>query len=244
MQHGRFSSVFWGILIVALGIILMMNNFGVTDVDLGYLISVFWPLILVFWGVRLLLFDNKSGKSKGNLILGIIVLLLGFSILGQNTDFYSLDLSLLWKILWPLLLIIIGINIFRASIKPGTEGSSWAVMSGSSRKNPGWQLKNESFVAVMGGIELDLTTASIPDEEIVLDMTAIMGGIEVKAPEGLNITCKSSALLGGVTFFKDQCGGIVNNREFQHPGSGEGYEGKKITITCRAVMGGIEIKGS
>ncbi|HHV62612.1 MAG TPA: cell wall-active antibiotics response protein [Firmicutes bacterium] len=32
----------------------------------------------------------------------------------------------------------------------------------------------------MGGLDLDLTMADIPEKETVLDLTAIMGGVEVK----------------------------------------------------------------
>jgi len=92
----------------------------------------------------------------------------------------------------------------------------------------------------MGGIEIDLTAAEIKEGETVLDLTAIMGGIEVKIPKGLPIIYEGSAVLGGVTFNNQEDGGIIGGRKIEHNIS-EGTE-KIVRLQARAIMGGVEIK--
>ena len=44
---------------------------------------------------------------------------------------------------------------------------------------------------------MDLTAAEIPDGETLLDLTAIMGGIDVKIPPDLAVVYEGTAILGG-----------------------------------------------
>ncbi|MEW6661944.1 MAG: LiaF transmembrane domain-containing protein [Bacillota bacterium] len=41
-----------GLLIIAFGTVLLLNNLGLTSIDAGSLISRFWPLILIYWGLN------------------------------------------------------------------------------------------------------------------------------------------------------------------------------------------------
>ncbi|MDD4331909.1 MAG: LiaF-related protein [Methanosarcinaceae archaeon] len=79
----------------------------------------------------------------------------------------------------------------------GSKSSSFAILRGLESRKKGWQLEDKSYLALMGGIDLDLTVADIPDREIYLDLTAIMGGVDIKVPEDLNVLCYGSAFLGG-----------------------------------------------
>jgi predicted membrane protein len=237
MGSSRATSYVWAVIVILIGIVLLLNNLGVTAIDLGVLISTYWPVLLLIWGINILAHSQRR-RNTGSIIAGFIILVLGLAFLGRNLGYFSFDFSVLWGLFWPLFLIIAGINIFRAHTR--TEGTSWAIMSGIERKNRGWKLDNKSYVAIMGGIDLDLTQAEIPDKEIILDFTAIMGGIDVKAPEDIPIICKGTAILGGISFFNDEGGGIFANREFEF--EGDSTSKKRIIIYCRTLMGGIDIK--
>ena len=81
MNHRKNNSgVFWGFILVIIGILFLLDNFYI--LDFGYFISTFWPLILIAIGIKMLVerrrdrpagFDNpenmapagKDANSKG-----------------------------------------------------------------------------------------------------------------------------------------------------------------------------------
>ena len=238
--------VLFGLLLIVLGVIWLLNNLAIAQINLGELISTYWPVLLITWGIDILGRMLRDGREKergkpglsGGSVTGLVLLILGSVILGRNLGFYELDLSLFWKAFWPVILILIGWSLLRGTT--GAGGLHWAVMSGIELKNQGWKVTDGSFVAFMGGVDMDLTVADIPEREIALNLTAVMGGIEVRIPPGLAVECAGTALLGGVKFFQEEGGGIITVRRFASEGAPEGK--KKLIIRGLAIMGGIEIK--
>ncbi len=49
----KFKHVFWPVLLIAIGLLFILNNFGVLDFGWHMLWNL-WPLILVFWGIAIL----------------------------------------------------------------------------------------------------------------------------------------------------------------------------------------------
>ncbi len=231
------SSILLGLIILLFGITLLLSNLGM-DIDLGEIISTYWPVLLIAWGIDNLIPQREKTNGR-NLLVPLIVLFLGVLILGRNLGYYYFDLSLFWRLFWPLVLILAGFNILRGAVKTGSTG--WAVMSGIEQKNRGWQLRDKSYIAFMGGIELDLTRADIPTGETFLDLTAVMGGIDIFVPDDIDITCSGTGLLGGIEFLQESSGGVLFNKNFEYKTAGTD---KKIIINCRAFMGGIEIKNA
>ena len=238
--------VFFGLLLIALGVIWLLNNLAVAQINLGELISTYWPVFLIAWGIDMMGRGLWSGRKKerekksssGGLVTGLVLLVLGGIFLGRNMGFYELDLSLFWKVFWPIILILIGWSLFRGTA--GAGGLHWAVMSGLELKNPGWKVTDGSYLAFMGGVDMDLTVANIPEQEITLNLTAVMGGIDVRVPPGIAVECAGTAFLGGITFFQEEGGGIIAVRRFASEGVPEGK--KKLIIKGLAIMGGVEIK--
>ncbi|NMB17816.1 MAG: cell wall-active antibiotics response protein [Firmicutes bacterium] len=216
---------------IVMGTIWLLNNLGLTQVALGPLIGAYWPLLLILHGASLI--KDEDRHSLG----GLIWLGLGLGILGRNLGLYELDLTLVWRGLFPILLVYLGWQIIKAA---GTKNARWAIMGGVELKDEGWPLASDSFIAFMGGFDLDLTAASIPDGETVLHLIAIMGGIDVKVPSHLHVECEGTAVLGGIDVFKNGAGGIIATRKWSRPG-GEGAP--TLRIYCQTLMGGIEIKG-
>lgn len=42
------SSFLVGLAVIALGVIMLLNNFGIRSISVGDLISNYWPVLLVF----------------------------------------------------------------------------------------------------------------------------------------------------------------------------------------------------
>lgn len=166
MRHVRIHSILLGLLILALGVVWLLRNLGVVEVDIGGLIATYWPALLIIWGLDAIFSavsppskdeDGSQGVFSTSGIFGLVLVVLGAIIIGRNLGLYHVDLSIIWRVLWPALIILIGWSLIRGS--SGAGGTHWAVMSGIERKASGWNLEQGSYIAFMGGIELDLTAA-------------------------------------------------------------------------------------
>jgi class 3 adenylate cyclase len=81
----------------------------------------------------------------------------------------------------------------------GRTVTRWTVsiMGGSQRKGR-WRLREKTTaVAVMGGCHLDLRQAEVEGGEIVINAVAVMGGIEIIVPEGIEVELGGIAIMGG-----------------------------------------------
>jgi len=245
MRSSR-GSIWLGILAIILGLLWFLNNIGFTQISVGRFLAVYWPVLLILLGAEVVIRDlvcRSQGESKSTcalscLLEGGILIIIGALILGRNLGIYRFDFSFVWRIFWPVILILIGWSILRGTTSTG--GTHWAIMSGIELRNKGWKLESGNMLAFMGGINLDLTVAEIPEKETVLNLTAIMGGIDVRVPDDVSIECEGTAILGGVRFFDESAGGLISSRRFS--GTEVDTSKKKVVVYCRTIMGGIEIK--
>lgn len=236
-----------GILVLLLGLILLSNNLGFTDVRIGYLLRIYWPVVLIAWGLNILVFffkdltqesEGRGGAFRGQLTSGLLILIIGLLYLGGNLGLYKVNFSFFWRLFWPVILILFGITLLKSrAVESGR--SQWSFMGGIDiGKNP-FNLKGGNYVAFLGGIDLDLTKANISEGETVLDLTAVMGGIDVKVPKDLNISCEGTAFLGGIEFLNDSTGGIISSKKME---SCVNEQARAVHFQTRTLMGGISIK--
>ncbi|MGH9095987.1 MAG: adenylate/guanylate cyclase domain-containing protein, partial [Acidimicrobiales bacterium] len=103
-----------------------------------------------------------------------------------------------------------------------------AVMSGAKAKGR-WRVGDHTTaIAVMGGCVLDLRQAEIYGSEAVINAFAIMGGIDIIVPEGIDVELAGFAIMGGRNLRIRDVPVI--------PGS------PRIIIRAFPIMGGVEIK--
>lgn len=233
-MHISKGRLLTGILVIALGVILLLNNFDVTDIHLGDIIGKIWPLLLVLVGLNII---NNQRDTVGILIGGII-LLLGIALLGRNFGLFYFDMSYVGKAFWPLIIILVGISILGKS-RHNSRGNL-AVMGSVDKTQTEWELTNGDYSAIMGGVELDLRKAQFKEREVTLNLTAIMGGINITVPEELAVTCQGTAILGGVDMLGKGSGGIIGTISSE---TGNLTTASHVLhLNCTCIMGGIEIK--
>jgi hypothetical protein len=105
------------------------------------------------------------------------------------------------------------------------QGLAVAIMSGVERKGS-WVLPPTlTTVAVMGGVEMDLTNAVLTARETVMTVVALMGGIEITVPDGIEVRMDVFAFMGGQS----------GPRTPAPPGS------PVLRIRGVALMGGVEV---
>jgi hypothetical protein len=103
-----------------------------------------------------------------------------------------------------------------------------AVMSGATRRGR-WRAGERCVsVAVMGGCQLDLRDAEITGPRLTIDAVAVMGGVTIIVPEGIEVEVSGLSLMGG----KDVRVADVPAR----PGT------PVIRVRALSVMGGVAVK--
>ncbi len=111
------GSLFGPLILIALGVIFLLNNINVLPGDLWGTLLQFWPLILVAIGL-----DNifqREGLVGATFMIGLGVVFLLSNLGYINTNIWQLILRL-----WPLLLVAIGLDLVVG------RRSIWASLAG------------------------------------------------------------------------------------------------------------------
>ncbi len=104
-----------------------------------------------------------------------------------------------------------------------------AIFSGVSRKGVWHPEPVTRVLAVFGGAELDYRDAVLPGPEIVLDATAVLGGVEIIVPPEMRVVDNGTAILGGREITGDAAEAV-------------GPDSPLLRIEGICVLGGIEVK--
>jgi hypothetical protein len=226
---GTLMKVMLGVGLALFGAALLASNFG--WFDMRQIVWRFWPTLLIIAGAAILL-QHRQRQS----LWGFILLFWGLWIYADQLNWIKVNF---WAVFGPALLVLIGGALVWRAISPAgpaRDGStsdsfirSFALMSGSEMRPQGVVFRGAELTAVFGGVKLDLGQAQLEGNTPVVDVFALMGGIEIYVPRDWEVVNNVTALMGA----------CVDKR---HPTTATGNPGKRIIIRGMAVMGGIEIK--
>ena len=99
-RHGLWGAFVLGVGVVALGVILILDNFDVVDASL---LAPYWSLLLVVLGVSLLV----QPASSRRIAWGLSWIAVGAIILLRNLGVIAVGI----QVLWPVILVVIGANL-------------------------------------------------------------------------------------------------------------------------------------
>ena len=226
----NLKGIMWGLVLVALGVILGGNALNWWSIDLFF--DGWWTLfIIVPCAIGVI---TEKGERTGNLVgmvVGVILLLACQNVIAFD---------ILWKMVLPIVVILVGVamickNLFNkkydAEIKKlneklKNEDAIGAVFSGQNINFAGEEFKGKTVGAVFGGMKLDLRKAKIKND-VVINAKAVFGGIEILVPDDVKIKIKSNSAFGGIT-----------NKKENSPSD----KAPTIYINGTAVFGGVDIK--
>ena len=224
----KFENILWGIAFIVVGLILAGNAIGITNIDIFF--DGWWTLfIIVPCFIGLFNDSDKTGNVIG-LVIGGTLLLVCQGLL---------NFEMVWKLVVPVALVIIGVSIiFKDSIH-GKINSEISKINKSQKDIPSYcatfseqnaNFENEEFkgadlTAVFGGVKCDLRQAII-NSDTVIKAESIFGGVEIYVPSNVKVKIKSIPIFGGVT---DKS---VHNQESEHT----------IYINSTCIFGGVDIK--
>ncbi len=106
-------------------------------------------------------------------------------------------------------------------------GTVIAVMGEAVRKGPWEPPARLRVFAVMGGVELDFREATLLEGETVVEILAVMGGVNIIVPPDIDVHTSGMGFLGGF--------GSVSHHATE-PGA------PILHIKGLAFMGGVEVK--
>jgi Domain of unknown function (DUF1707)/Cell wall-active antibiotics response 4TMS YvqF len=111
----------------------------------------------------------------------------------------------------------------------GTSSTAIAIMSGADRKGVWTVPPTFNTVAIMGGVQIDLTDARFEDAETTIQAFAMMGGIEIFVPDDITVQVNGSGFMGA---FDNK----VHEQAAARPGV------PHVRITGFAFWGAVEVK--
>jgi len=215
-RSGRRSErIVLGLLIVGAGVIFWLDQMGRINAR-DFL--VWWPLGAIAMGIGHL-FDRRWIGATMWFLIGGYFLLPVFGI--GHVQF--------WRIIgiWPLLISVAGVTLVMQALQrtPADSFHVIAVMAGNNPSIGSQRFSRGEAVAVMGGCEIDLSSAKIAGEAVI-DVLAFWGGIEIRVPRGWQIVSHVAPILGG---FEDKT-------ESAPP------DAPRLIVRGSAIMGGIEVR--
>jgi predicted membrane protein len=222
------SSIFWGLLIILVGLIFLLGKLGALDTH--DIFHRYWPVILIVLGLWQLI---SSGFR--NVFPGIPLLVLGAVFLGYRLDALPHDI---WPYVWPALIIFVGLWIIFGSFFRRRESGGpaiktddldiTAILGGMKRIIDTQSFKGGRATAIMGGLEIDFRQAGVDKGQASLELTAIMGGIDLRIPPDWRIILQGTPILGG-----------LENKAVSVP---ENQAKATLYVQATAILGGIEVK--
>lgn len=233
------GGLIFGFAIVAVGVLFLLDNFGV---PVGFLWG-YWPVILIAIGLAKVIDSKETSGRTG----GAIMMLIGLVLIADKIHLPFLNNRNLWD-LWPLAVIALGFMLLWGALEgksvagvtasarwnfggPATPGvcNMFSIFGGSNRKVSG-DFKGADLVAVFGGGGLDLRNATMSVDEAVVSVNAIFGGFEIRVPETWLVDVHVAGIFGGHEDKTHQ----PDPRLVPNP--------KRLTVRGSTIFGGLGIK--
>ena len=223
----KTSNLLWGIVLVIVGIIFGLNALEITEINIFF--NGWWTVFIIVP----CFIDLFKEKDKTGNIIGLTIGL--FLLLGCNN---IIDFDLIWKLIVPISLIIIGLSfIFKDTINgkikkeikkidKTNENEYYATFGEQNLNFQNEEFSNCNLNAIFGGIKCDLTD-SIIKKDAVINASTIFGGITIIVPNDINVKIVSTPIFGGVSDERKH-----NNKDSKFT----------IYINATCIFGGIEIK--
>ncbi len=237
--HGSsHSHLVMGIIVLLVGVLFLLENLGFFYVGD---IFRFWPVILIGLGIARIL----DGRGLHGMLWGLIVGGVGVVLLTNSLGYIPWNL---WRLLWPALLILLGVLILARGFDrhgkwtgPQTFVDDTSTISdnvlkeevvfgGIHRKVTSQDFQGGDATAIFGGIEVDLRGAAITKDVIDIEADAIFGGVELMVPDTWDVVVRGTGILGG---YEDKT----------HPAPlPEGGKHPRLVIRGSAIFGGVTVR--
>ena len=190
----KLTGIVLGAILVACGVIYILGAFGIADIEIS--LDGWWTLFIIIPCLNGLF----TSKAKFGNFIGFAV---GILLLLASQDVFEYDM--VWKIIVPLIIIMLGIKLIikSTSDKKGEDAQTdknqhMAAFSSRTFDYTDEEITVAKIGAVFGGAECNLTGAKIKDGS-QLDLFCAFGGADIIVPENINVKNNTFCLFGGIS---------------------------------------------
>lgn len=225
----RVNQILWGLVIIAAGVLAVLNVAGVINFSLFF--DGWWTLFIIIPCLIGLITDKQKGGNFIGLCVGIVLLLSCQGVF---------EFKQAGKFVLPVIILIVGVKMLVGGLVNNDGAKVWkeikkegktiksfrSVFSGIDTDLCGEKAEGIKCTAVFGGIKCDLTSA-IFEGKCSINVTAVFGGVDLILPDYVNVKVNSNSFFGG-----------VDNEK--HKNLQENSVTVYVNATC--FCGGVEIK--
>lgn len=215
-----------GTILIAAGVVIFGNLYGYWHFNLFF--AGWWTLFLIVPGIISM---AQGAVNFGNVILVLIGAML---LLGQQG---IIDESQAFKLIFPLILIMLGIFIFigsnhknhhsvEGSIDSEDNPNYVAVFSRNNVTNASQQLRGGNATSMFGNMVVDLKQARVQND-FTFNSTVLFGGINILVPSEVRVR------VTGIPIFGANEVKVVSPTDEKLP---------LITFNCITLFGSTEVK--
>lgn len=205
----------------------------------GHLIATYWPLILVVWGIDRLV---RNGARDGLTPLGAI--LLGAVLTSTNAGLVSLRSIQVWSLVFALAVILVGFEML--GVHWGSRNRSAGHVGphhrgGRFERIVASELRDMRIRQGLGEVNLDLSSATVPEGETVISVELLIGAIRIVAPSDVPVSIMASAGVGEVRAMDREGSGVDPHVAFE----AEGYarSPKRLRLNLHVLVGEAAVTG-
>lgn len=221
----KLFGIVLGALLVACGILYLLSTLGIADISLSP--DGWWTLFIILPCLNGLVTDKDKTGSLIGLSVGVLLLLAARGIFEYNR---------VWKVMVPIILVLLGIKLVVKSVSPSRKAPPKAVDGeieavAAFREDTvdieGESLRCARVSAIFGAATCNLSNADI-QEGCELEVNCLFGGVEISLPKNVIIRNNTFSLFGGI---EDE------RKELD-------TEGERVTLLLEGycLFGGVSIK--
>jgi predicted membrane protein len=164
----------WGGAIFMVGVIFLLQNFGIIQHDIWRFL---WPGILILVGLGMLARTIDRHTYTGT----------GAAAAAENAKNMGDDIRNRIVSNW---------NRSQSTVSVD-HLAEWAVFSGVRRRLDTQDFQGGEAFAMFGGVEIDLRKAAMKRDDVVIEVNAIFGGVDVRVPENWTVIVRGAGIFGG-----------------------------------------------
>ncbi|MBQ8541642.1 MAG: hypothetical protein IJ435_09250 [Clostridia bacterium] len=193
----KLMSIVLGAILIAWGVVYILGLFGIADIEFS--LDGWWTLFIIIPCLNSLITSRDKTGSAIGLGVGILLLLAAQEVI---------EYDVIWKLIVPIIIIMIGIKMIKKSIcsekavkKEAEENGEKECMAAFSSETVDYSDEEISVAkvsAVFGGVKCNLTDAKLKDGSII-DLLCLFGGADIIVPENVNVKMNAFCLFGGIS---------------------------------------------
>ena len=209
------SAVFWGLILIIVGILFLGNNLEWWNINIFF--KGWWSLFIIVPSVYGLFKRGSRSGSVISLAVGILLLLAAQDVISYG---------MIWKILVPIIIIVVGVSLIFSNSKPkkmDKNAKEYVAVFGGVDEKINEIVSDFRAVSIFGNVDIDLRKAKL-SKDLYIEAVTVFGGIDIKLPDNVRLNVSGVPIFGGAENKYNDEGDIT------------------VTVHYTCIFGGIDLR--